>query len=603
VPVRIGGYELLCELGSGGMATLFVARQVSAADVQRLVAVKRVHRHILAVPGVQTMFRDEARLAALVRHANVARLLDVCEVDGELLIVLDYLESVSLSGLEHAARAAGERLPIPIAVRVLADALAGLHAAHEATDLHGEPLQIVHRDFSPQNVLVGVDGMSHLIDFGVAKAAARATQTQSGMLKGKLQYMSPEQARGGSELDRRSDIFSAGTVLFEALTGRLPFGDDGDDPSAILLRIVLDPVPRASSLVAGVPEALDLVIERALERVRDERYLTASEMREALLAAVEPANDADVQAVIQRWCHEALTARRAKIQRALAESAPTLAAVASETAGTAPTALERPSPIGGAAAPQSIPKKQRLGRARVAVAGSAVMIAVAGLGSVGYGLLRDRDGTDHRQLRLDASPVTIVVAPPLSMPVDAGAVDAPPTAAVDASVARVPVDAHHTPKPVDSPKVDAGTPTTSVSSTSAGSNGHVRPGFTADGALLVRGHEVRVHLRLVSNTTATPDDAIVHYMVDHAWYELTYYKLGLSRLPADQPPPAGTVTVTYNLVNNAFVPLPQQTATFDNAQFSNALASGLMALLKPVFDGGHHDVSGRIVLTAQYDVQ
>src|SRR5262249_50291292 len=160
----------------GGMATVYVARQLGAASVERLVAIKRVHRHVLAVPGIQAMFRDEARIAALIRHPNVVRVLDVIEHDGELLIVLDYVESTSLSALRRAARATGERLPVSVVSRVLADALAALHAAHDATDVHGAPLGIVHRDFSPQNVLVAVDGSSQLIDFGVAKARSRATQ-------------------------------------------------------------------------------------------------------------------------------------------------------------------------------------------------------------------------------------------------------------------------------------------------------------------------------------------------------------------------------------------------------------------------------------------
>jgi serine/threonine-protein kinase len=313
---RRGAYELLFELASGGMATLHVARRRGAVGAERIVVVKRVHRHVLAVPEVQSMFIDESRLAGLIRHPNVVRLLDVAEADGELLMVFEYVEAVSLSMLRRAAGAAGERLPIAITARVLADALAGLDAAHAATDERGAPLGLVHRDFTPQNVLVAASGTSHLIDFGVAKAASRVTRTESGMLKGKLPYMSPEQVRGG-EIDRRSDVFAAGVVLHEAVTGVAPFSDDGTDPGAILLRIMLDPVAPASSLADGIPPALDTVIERALERVRDERFATARDMREALVAAVVPASHAEVAAAVTRWCGDLLAARRAKVAAAI----------------------------------------------------------------------------------------------------------------------------------------------------------------------------------------------------------------------------------------------------------------------------------------------
>ena len=293
------------------MATLYVARDLG----QRIVVVKRVHHHVLAVPEIQNMFLDEGRLAGQIHHPNVVRVLEVAEARGELLIVLEYVEAVSLATLRQAARAAGERLPIAITARVLADALAGLHAAHEATNEQRVPLGIVHRDFSPQNVLVSASGTSHLIDFGVAKAACRATRTESGVLKGKFQYMSPEQVRGG-EVDRRSDVFAAGVVLHEAITGVAPFSEVGSDPGAILLRILLDPVPPASSLAEGIPPALDAVIDRALERVRDERFATARDMRDALVAAVPPASDAEVAAAVARWCGDVIAARRAKAHAA-----------------------------------------------------------------------------------------------------------------------------------------------------------------------------------------------------------------------------------------------------------------------------------------------
>ena len=566
-PLRLGEYELLCELGSGGMATLYVARHVGAADVERLVAVKRVHRHVLAVPGIQDMFRDEARLAALVRHPNVVRVLEVAEIEGELLIVLDYVESVSLAALEHAARAAGERVPVPIVARVLADALAGLHAAHEATDPRGEPLGIVHRDFSPQNVLVGVDGISQLIDFGVAKAAVRATQTQSGVLKGKFQYMSPEQARGDANVDRRSDMFAAGIVLFEALTGTLPFGAEAADPSAILLRIMLDPVPPPTSLVPGLPAALDTIIERALERVRDERYQTAAEMREALVEAVPPASEIEVQAVLDRWCHASLAKRRDEIRRALAGTAPTATRAEPNSMGTAPTVAATPS------------ARQRGRLVRIAVAAAAITAVLAILGIGIFAGLHWRSPEAERQVARDASPPVVAVQ-------SADAAPPAPDAAIAAPKHAVHAQTHPTvPPPPAKPSPG------------------VRPGFTADGALLLHGHQIRAHARLVSNTTALPDANLVHALDDLGGFVLVEYRLATAAMPDKDPLPRGTVTATYELRSGAFMPPPTKESTLGDETTSERVAEGLLAALGRAMKAGPPQPTGRIVLAVTIDVQ
>jgi serine/threonine protein kinase len=319
--VRLGKYELLAELASGGMATVFVARHVGVGGLERLVVIKRVHPHLLRLPSFSEMFRDEARVASLVRHPNVVPLLDVVDSDGELLIVLEYVESVSLAALMRHAQAHHHRLPVAVAARILADILAGLHAAHEAKDTRGRGLSVVHRDVSPQNVIVGVDGVSRLIDFGIAKAAARATETTGGTLKGKLAYMSPEQTRGAS-LDRRSDLFSAGIVLFEALTGQRLFHSDGSDNTHVLLDILLEPIPDPSSLAPEVPPALDAVVQKALERVREDRFQTAVEFQEALSAALTPASAGEVAAVVGRFSGVAITRQRDELRAVLEGLAP-----------------------------------------------------------------------------------------------------------------------------------------------------------------------------------------------------------------------------------------------------------------------------------------
>ena len=192
--MHLGNYEPLLQLATGGMATVYVARQSGAAGFERLVVVKRVHPHLLANREFSDMFRDEARLAAMLHHPNVVAVTDVVESEGELFLVMEYVDSVALSTLLKTSVDKRERLPPPVVVRILVDALAGLHAAHEAIDMRGNRLEIIHRDVSPQNVIVGSDGSSRLIDFGVAKARHRLTETKSGSLKGKYGYMSPEQA-------------------------------------------------------------------------------------------------------------------------------------------------------------------------------------------------------------------------------------------------------------------------------------------------------------------------------------------------------------------------------------------------------------------------
>src|SRR5262249_45766523 len=177
----------------------------------------------------------------------------------------------------------GGPIPIPVAMRIVLDALAGLHAAHELVDPHGVPVGLVHRDCSPQNILVGIDGCARIIDFGVARAALRLTRTRSGMLKGKLAYMAPEQVRGDRDLDRRCDVFAMGIVLWELLTGRRLFKSESE--LATLAAVLDQPVPPVRAFAPQVPEALEEVCLRALERDRAQRFATAADMASALEAA------------------------------------------------------------------------------------------------------------------------------------------------------------------------------------------------------------------------------------------------------------------------------------------------------------------------------
>lgn len=314
---RFGDLELLLPLATGGMATVHVARHVGDAGFERLVAVKRVHRHLLGDPEVFAMSSDEARLSALVRHPSVVATHQVIDAGGELLLVQEYVEGVSLSLL--AKRAAAEipegRLPVEAAVRAVVDVLRALHAAHEAVDLRGEALQLVHRDVSPQNVLVGADGGGRLIDFGIARAAGRLAETRTGLIKGKVAYLAPEQVAEG-DVDRRADLWATGVMLHELVVGRRPIEAPTD--TELMAKVMVGHADLAA-LEAVAPTLVDPV-RRALARDPDDRFATAEAMADAIVAAVPPASDATMRALVQRLVGDDLAARRQDILEAMREA-------------------------------------------------------------------------------------------------------------------------------------------------------------------------------------------------------------------------------------------------------------------------------------------
>jgi serine/threonine protein kinase len=277
-PRELGRYSLLGELASGGMAKVYVGRQGGAAGFERIVAIKCCHEHLRSNQAYAAMFLDEARLAARIRHHNVVATLDVSD-GNPLYLVMEYVEGCSLSALARTARHAGRRVPLDIALRVICDALAGLHAAHECCGPDGERLGLVHCDVSPQNILVGVDGSARITDFGIARANARMTLEDQSVIKGKPSYMAPEQI-GSDPITRRADVFSAGVVLWELLTGKPLFrsSDDWTTLHAVLTR----PVPAPSSVEPSVPPALDAVVLRALERDPARRFASAGDFLAAL---------------------------------------------------------------------------------------------------------------------------------------------------------------------------------------------------------------------------------------------------------------------------------------------------------------------------------
>jgi serine/threonine-protein kinase len=321
VPRTIGRYSIHEQIASGGMASIHLGRQVGEVGFARTVAIKRMHPHYTTDDEFVGPFVDEARLCARIRHTNVVPILDVVRDAGELFLVMEYLDGVSLlellSGVHKESAAQGQKKKIPpgIVAGVLVGALHGLHAAHEACADDGSPLHIVHRDISPANILVGADGVPRLIDFGIAKALGRISSTEDGQLKGKLPYMSPEQVCGEA-VDRRSDVFSAAIVLWEVLTHRRLFHiGHGGDSAAVLKRILELRIEPPSQVVPDLPRAVDDVVMRGLERDAARRFQSAAEMADALEAALAPATARTIGLYVERVAEAPLGKRRDAVRR------------------------------------------------------------------------------------------------------------------------------------------------------------------------------------------------------------------------------------------------------------------------------------------------
>jgi serine/threonine-protein kinase len=280
-------YELIGEIASGGMATVYLARLTGVGGFQRLFAIKRLHPHLQGEKEFVEMFLDEARLAAGIHHPNVVPILEVGASPGGYYLVMEYIEGETLARLLARAASKKERLPVPMVLRMTLDMLSGLHAAHELKDENGILAGVVHRDVSPQNVLVGVDGVSRITDFGVARAASRLTATRVGQLKGKIAYMAPEQARGEEDVDRRADVFAAGVVVWEALAHRRLFKAASE--AGTLSRVLNDPLPHLHEVAPHVDPGVCAVIMQALDRDRDRRLADCARFADALERAAAAA--------------------------------------------------------------------------------------------------------------------------------------------------------------------------------------------------------------------------------------------------------------------------------------------------------------------------
>ena len=309
--LQVGRYSIFGPLAAGGMATVHLAKLVGSAGFSRVVAAKRMHRDLLLDPECKEMFLDEARLAARVSHPNVVPVLDVISHENELFIVMDYVHGAALHVLLRMAKDGNQPIPVKIGCAVVAEALHGLHAAHEARDEKGAPLDIVHRDVSPQNIIVGSDGVARVLDFGIAKAIYGYHQTNPGTLKGKLAYMAPEVIRG-AEVTRQVDVFSAGVVFWEVLTGQRLFGDPSDEMRK--LSILSGKYPSVREVNPKVSAALDLVVKKALELDTRFRYRTALEFAIDVERAISVSSHRVVSEWVRRLAAGTLQQRAALIQ-------------------------------------------------------------------------------------------------------------------------------------------------------------------------------------------------------------------------------------------------------------------------------------------------
>ena len=362
------------------MASVHLGRLVGSGGFSRVVAIKRLHANYARDPDSVTIIFDEARLAARVRHPNVVAPLDVVTTPSETFLVMEYIHGESLAKLWRTTLAGGGAIEPTVVSTIMSGVLHGLHAAHEAADEYGQALGIVHRDVSPQNILVGADGVARLLDFGVAKAKGRLQTTREGKIKGKLGYMPPEQL-DGQKLTRRADIYSAAVVTWELLTGRRAFGEDQE--TAIVAAILSRPLVPPSQVNPRVPAAFDAILGRGLHRDPAQRYENAREMAADLERCVGIASMSEVREWVEANAHAELARRAMRV--AAIEAAPRDDDNVDLTPGIGPheatRRMGRPGSTGDVDAlastlPSGAPQGQRLRRRTVAVLASAATATV-----------------------------------------------------------------------------------------------------------------------------------------------------------------------------------------------------------------------------------
>ncbi|MBI2392514.1 MAG: protein kinase [Deltaproteobacteria bacterium] len=373
------------------MASVHLGRLLGPVGFARTVAIKRLHPQFAKDPAFVAMFLDEARLCARIRHPNVVPTLDVVSLEDELFLVMEYVHGESLARLQRFARARDEHVPVEIAVGVMSHVLHGLHAAHEAKSERGTPLDIVHRDVSPQNVLVGTDGVARVLDFGIAKASSRLQVTLEGQLKGKLAYMAPEQL-DHNDVDRRVDVWAASVVMWELLVGRRLFV--GDHPARLMKAVIADRIPPPSEVADGegrrarrdeVPKALDDLVMRGLSRDPGGRFESAQEMAIALDATGLVATQHAIGAWVASVATESLATRGDRLAdiEGTAQTSPNVLGTTSEPSPDVRASYATLPGDGTFAATERDAREARpRRRVIVAAVGGALVVAAAALAAI-----------------------------------------------------------------------------------------------------------------------------------------------------------------------------------------------------------------------------
>jgi eukaryotic-like serine/threonine-protein kinase len=403
LPDALGKYRIVERIAAGGMAEIFLARAAGMLGFQKPVVIKRILPHLANRQDFVRMFLDEARIATTLNHPNVVQSFEVGVHGRNYFIAMEYLAGEDIRSIWRRLQKTGGRMPLPHVLDVVIGVAAGLHYAHEKKDDDGKPLQIVHRDVTPQNVIVTYDGGVKLLDFGIAKAENRINETRTGSFKGKVPYLSPEQCRG-EPLDRRSDLFSLGVMLYELLVGKRLFRGGSD--FQILTHIVQGEIPRPTQVDPSIDPRLEAIVMRALERDRTKRFQTARELQEALEEVAHQMRVRQSPLALSDYMKDLFTDRAEAWQQAAeqgdaAKLEEHVAHVAAEREVEIQIDVDEPE----AAAPQLLPLPDPPSRSRAWMWAAAAVVIAAGA-AAGW------------QLRPRSAPAAAAVAAGAAAPAD-----------------------------------------------------------------------------------------------------------------------------------------------------------------------------------------
>lgn len=425
----LGRYELHDEIAAGGMASVYLGRMVGSAGFAKSVAIKRLHPHLAKDPDLVSLLLEEARLMERVRHPNVVATLDVVSEGNELLLVMEYVHGEPLWRLLRAAKEANSTCPPEIAARIAHDVLLGLSAAHRATDAAGKSISIIHRDVSPQNVMVGADGVARLVDFGIAKVMGTIGHTQEGMLKGKVPYMAPELLRF-EPASPQTDVWALSVVLWEMRCSRRLFRGENDIEA--WMKIMSEPIPDPATIV-GTPDPIDDVILRGLSRDVTERYESARAMADDIEKKCRIASPTEVAAWVEKLAAASL-ASRAALLRGVEARSPVARA---EASGGFPTSSGTPPPSELASRePRAMTWRFAIPIVLIgAAAGFFVMMRTADHRPAFVNRLFGRANAAETETTANPTPTATVVETPTAEPARSAEPRPAATEAADASVA------------------------------------------------------------------------------------------------------------------------------------------------------------------------